>query len=97
MPDAALSKKIITKTNNLTLFDWVVGSENASAIYDGEFKFIEYLDNKYTEMYNLHNDSSETVNLVDSMPEKSDELYKKLFQWKTEVNAPAAMLPKKKK
>jgi len=82
---------------NLTLFDWVVGSENASAIYDGEYKFIEYLDTKRTEMYNLQNDISESVNIIDSMPEKSKELYEKLLQWRKEVNAPAAMLPKKKK
>ncbi len=88
-------KPIFWHFPNLTLFDWVVGSENASAIFDGEYKLIEYLDNDYTEMYNLKEDISESHNLVGSLPAKTEELYNQLLQWRNEVNAPAPMLPKK--
>lgn len=82
---------------NLTLFDWVVGSENCSAIRHGKYKLIEFLDNKYIEMYNLEDDISEKNDLSKKEPEKAKELHQMLKNWRKEVDAPGPILPKKKK
>jgi arylsulfatase A-like enzyme len=60
----------------------------AGAVRAGDWKLIEYFEDGDLELYNLADDISEENNLVDSMPEKADELHQLLLDWRKEVNAP---------
>ncbi len=53
----------------------------------GKWKLHEYFEDGTLELYNLENDGSETVNLVDSLPEKTAELYQILNDWRQQTNA----------
>lgn len=63
------------------------GATPYSAIRKGDFKLIEFLDNMRVELYNLRNDIGEKTNLAGKMPEKVDELRKRLHAWRDEVGA----------
>ncbi|MDX1638087.1 MAG: sulfatase [Balneolaceae bacterium] len=64
------------------------GGSPASAIRKGPYKLIEfYEDGGYLELYNISRDIGEQHNLVDKMPDKVEELYSELQQWKQEVGA----------
>ncbi|MBI9019459.1 MAG: sulfatase [Phycisphaerae bacterium] len=76
---------------NLTLFDWVVGSENCSAVRDGKYKLIEFLDNNYVELYDLENDIEEKHDLSKKMPQKTSQMHQTLINWRKNVNAPGPM------
>ena len=58
-----------------------------SAIRQGPWKMLEYLEDGHLELYNLESDLGESKNLADSEPEKASELLEKLHHWKTEANA----------
>ncbi len=58
-----------------------------SAIRQGPWKMLEYLEDGHLELYNLESDLGESKNLADSKPDKASELLKKLHHWKTETNA----------
>lgn len=55
----------------------------------GDFKLLEFYhcETEHIELYNLKDDISELNNLADSMPEKVDELYKILLDWRKETGA----------
>jgi arylsulfatase A len=59
----------------------------ASAIRQGEYKLIEFLDDHHLELYNLVDDIGETNNLVESRPEIAAELHRRLVAWRTSINA----------
>ena len=59
----------------------------ASAIRKGEFKLLELFAEKRIELYNLKNDPGETRDLASKMPEKVQELYDNLNQWRESVGA----------
>jgi arylsulfatase A len=58
-----------------------------SAIHKGDFKLIEFLADKHAELYNLKDDIGEQHDLAIQMPEKVDELRKRLHAWREEVGA----------
>ncbi len=59
-----------------------------SLIQVGEWKLMEFLEDQHLELYNLHDDISESKNLANAMPEKATELHKRLIAWRESVNAP---------
>lgn len=58
-----------------------------SAIREGNWKMLEYLEDGRLELYDLSTDLGETKNLTEDNPEKAGELLKKLHRWKNETNA----------
>lgn len=60
----------------------------SSAIREGDWKLIKFFENEKLEIYNLKDDIGEKNNLVDSLPEKANELHEKLKKWQKKVNAP---------
>tara|TARA_Y100000814_G_scaffold5361_3_gene5148 strand:+ start:151 stop:396 length:246 start_codon:yes stop_codon:yes gene_type:complete len=48
---------------------------------------IEHFDGTPAELYNIENDIGETVNLVNSLPEKASELLNELRMWRQSVGA----------
>ncbi len=57
-------------------------------IRKGKYKLLTYFEDNQLELYDLENDISETTNLVDSLPEKAEELHQQLLQWREKTNAP---------
>jgi arylsulfatase A-like enzyme len=57
-------------------------------IRDGDWKLIEYFEDNRLELYNLKDDIGEKHNLATANPGKSQELHKKLAQWRQELKAP---------
>lgn len=55
----------------------------------GDYKLLEFYhcETEHIELYNLKDDISELNNLVDSMPEKADELYRMLVDWREQTGA----------
>jgi arylsulfatase A-like enzyme len=58
-----------------------------SAVRQGDFRLIEFLEDGRLELYNLKTDLGETKNLASSMPEKAEELRKRLADWRVAVGA----------
>ncbi|CAM3971704.1 MULTISPECIES: sulfatase [Pseudoalteromonas] len=67
-----------------------------SAIRSGNWKLIQYYENNEFELYDLATDQGETVNLVNSAPEKFKELKTKLLNWQQQIGAdiPTQLNPK---
>jgi arylsulfatase A-like enzyme len=59
----------------------------SSAIREGDYKLIVFLNDNRLELYNLKDDIGETNNLADELPELRDRLYSKLELWWDEVDA----------
>jgi arylsulfatase A len=59
----------------------------ATAVRKGDYKLIQFYQNKRYELYDLKADPSEKKDLVAVMPEKVNELKALLDNWKKEVNA----------
>ena len=73
------------------------GDTNMSAIMEGDYKFIQCHNLETVELYNIKKDISESQNLADSMPEKVQEMAKKLDSWKQSVGADMKPTKNKKK
>jgi arylsulfatase A len=58
-----------------------------SSIRKGDYKLIEFFEDGKIELYDLANDLSETINLVDRMPEKATELLADLNKWRRDTGA----------
>lgn len=58
-----------------------------SAIRKGNFKLIEFLADMRIELYNLKDDIGEQRDLASQLPDKVDELRKRLHAWREEVGA----------
>ena len=71
--------------------DPVFRTRPGSAVRYGDWKLIQYFENGDLELYNLKEDISESNNLVNERPDKSDELLFLLENWREKTNAP---LPK---
>ena len=52
-----------------------------------DYKLIEYFEDGNLELYNLRNDESESINLVDKQPEMTQKLYSMMLNWRQEVGA----------
>ncbi|MCF6285682.1 MAG: sulfatase, partial [Candidatus Hydrogenedentes bacterium] len=63
------------------------GGTPGAAIREGDWKLIEYFDDKPVELFNLANDEGEQKNLADAMPERVAQLRSKLDAWQKEVGA----------
>ena len=63
------------------------GTTPYSAIRKGDFKLIEFHDDRRVELYNIREDISEAHNLAEKLPEKVNELRERLHAWRTEVGA----------
>ena len=57
------------------------------AIRSGDYKLLEYFENKTVQLYNLKEDLSERNDISASNPKKADELLTKLHQWRAKINA----------
>lgn len=54
----------------------------------GNFKLLEFFEDNHLELYNLIEDLGEKNNLVRSLPEKAEELHRKLAAWREQLQAP---------
>lgn len=59
------------------------GDTNSSAIRKGNYKLINWYEERRSELYNIDLDRSEQHDLSTSMPEKTKELLNELNQWKS--------------
>ncbi|MDA0349900.1 MAG: sulfatase [Verrucomicrobia bacterium] len=59
-----------------------------SAIRQGDWKLLEFLEDNHVELYNLKENIGETINLAKSNPKKTKELLQLLTAWRENVNAP---------
>lgn len=57
-------------------------------VQSGDWKLMEFMEDKRMELYNLKDDIGESKNLAASMPDKANELLDKLHSWQTAVKAP---------
>jgi arylsulfatase A-like enzyme len=63
------------------------GGTPTSAIREGDWKLIEFLEDGHLELYNLALDIGEQYNLASSYDDKALDLYRKLQGWRTSMNA----------
>ena len=63
------------------------GTMPYSAIREGDWKLIEFLEDMRVELYNLKEDIGETKDLATTMPDKVNALRKKLHDWRYKVGA----------
>ncbi len=59
----------------------------SSAIRDGDYKLIVFLNDYKMELYNIKKDVGERQDLASELPELRDRLYMKLYLWWNEVDA----------
>ncbi len=60
----------------------------SSAIRKGDWKLIEFFEDKQLELYNIPSDPGESSNRAASMPDKARELHEELIAWRNATNAP---------
>jgi len=65
----------------------------AGAIRMGDFKLIEWFETGRLELYDLKEDITESHDLSETHPEKRDELYSAMKQWRIQVEAPIPTTP----
>ena len=70
------------------------GSKPGGAVRSGDYKLIEFFENNRIELYNLKDDISERSNLADTLPDKKNELYSLLINWREETGAKMPTLSK---
>lgn len=68
--------------------DTIFRTRPGSAIRLGDWKLIEYFENKDFELYNLKDDIGEKINRASSNPKKLQELKTMLDQWRQQTQAP---------
>jgi len=57
------------------------------SIRQDDWKLLEYFEDKHVELYNLRKDIGEENNLAERMPEKAEQLHKRLDAWRKAVDA----------
>lgn len=57
------------------------------AVRAGDYKLIEWFDDRPVELYNLGNDLGEKTNVANAQPDKRDELLKLIHDWRTSFKA----------
>jgi arylsulfatase A-like enzyme len=65
---------------------YYVTTTPVSAIRAGDWKLIEYLEDKRIELYNLTGDLKESKNLAAEKPKKADELRTQLARWRADTH-----------
>ena len=63
------------------------GGTPGAAIRQGDYKLIEYFEDKPVELFNLTKDVNEQTNLAELMPDIVDELRSKLNDWYRQTDA----------
>lgn len=63
------------------------GHKPAGAVHAGDYKLIEFYEDRRIELYNLKKDIAEQHDLAAQMPEKADHLRQMLHNWLKSVNA----------
>ena len=58
-----------------------------NAIRQGNWKLLEYFEDDHVELYNLKDDLGETTDLSRQLPDKADQLRKRLHDWRNKVGA----------
>jgi arylsulfatase A-like enzyme len=58
-----------------------------STIISGDWKLMEFMEDRRVELYNLREDLSETKNLAATQPDKAKELLAKLTAWRADTGA----------
>ncbi len=81
------------KKDNKEQRDPLFRSRPCSLVRKGDWKLHEYFESGDLELYDLKSDPGESKNLVDSEPEKRDELLGALKAWRKSVNAPVPTDP----
>lgn len=64
------------------------GGTPASAMREGDWKLVEWLEDGHIELYNLRMDSGERYPLAMPYEKRAREMLAKLHAWRREVNAP---------
>ena len=59
----------------------------------GQYKMIQFLEDKSFALYDLSKDAGEQNNIIDSMPELASRLKKEMSAWQKETNAPIPSIP----
>ena len=57
------------------------------AVREGDWKLLEFFEDSHVELFDLKADPSEADDLAKKMPERAEELKKKLADWRKEVGA----------
>lgn len=79
-------KSEVQRANDYMIFHRYHRSYSHSAIIRGDYKLINFWHAGHMELYNLEEDPGETVDLVDTYPDKAKELYEILTGYLQEVN-----------
>ena len=58
-----------------------------SSIRQGDWKLLEYFEDGRAELYNIKKDIGEKYDLAEKEPEKTEQLRRRLHQWRKNVNA----------
>ena len=64
-----------------------------SVVRQGKWKLHEYFEDGGLELYNLEEDIGERNNLAEEMPDKTQEMYQLLNDWRARTNAPVPTEP----
>jgi uncharacterized sulfatase len=59
----------------------------SSAVREGDYKLIEFLEDNHIELYNLADDLGEEHNLAEQKPDFAAALRAKLYEWRKKVGA----------
>ena len=62
-------------------------------IRQGRWKLHEYFEDGGLELYDLHDDIGEAINLADKNPEQAAELHARLRAWRRNLSAPMPTTP----
>jgi arylsulfatase A len=88
---APLLKNPAAKLNRDTLYwhypHYYPTTSPVSSIRQDDWKLLEYFEDKRVELYNLRKDIGEENNLAKRMPEKAEQLRKRLDAWRKAVDA----------
>lgn len=63
------------------------GGSPGGAVREGDWKLIEFFEDHRVELYNLRADAGERHNVAALLPERAEQLRKKLTAWRTSVGA----------
>jgi arylsulfatase A-like enzyme len=59
-----------------------------ATVISGDWKLMEFMEDKHLELYNLRDDIGEKTNLATTQPDHAKTLLTKLHTWQTEIKAP---------
>lgn len=59
-----------------------------SAVRQGNWKLLEYLEDQHIELYDIRSDPGETRDMATAFPEMAKQLRDKLTEWRNDIDAP---------